>query len=243
MASSTPPSVLTGKSIDDIFRDLATSKTGLTSAEAARRLREYGQNEFAEKKRIRPVFILFSKFKNPLLILLLAAAAVSMSLGSVFEGSVIIVIVLGSVVIDFVNTYKSAKAAEALQERVNITAAVMRDGEVKERKIQEIVPGDILTFTAGDIIPADGMLFEAKDLFVNESILTGESMPVEKLAAPGASDTVLMETSVVSGTGLAVATVTGAKTKIGPSRKSCSGPTCRPNSKRTLRISACSSSA
>ena len=82
--------------------------------------------------------------------------------------------------IDFVNTYNSAKAAEALQEKVNITAAVMRNGEIKERKIQEIVPGDVFALAAGDIVPADGMLFEAKDLFLNESTLTGESVPVEK---------------------------------------------------------------
>jgi Mg2+-importing ATPase len=215
METSSTQNAFAGQGIESVLRDLKTSRNGLSSAEAARRLREYGPNEFTEKKRIRPAFILFSKFRNPLLILLLAAAAVSMSLGSVFEGSVIIVIVLGSVAIDFINTYKSAKAAEALQERVNITAAVMRDGEAKERKIQEIVPGDIITFTAGDIIPADGVLFEAKDLFVNESMLTGESMPVEKLVGSDARGVVLMETSVVSGTGLAVATVTGAETKIG----------------------------
>jgi Mg2+-importing ATPase len=206
---------LAGEKIEDIFRNLGTSKNGLSAPEAARRLRKYGPNEFAEKKKIRPAFILFSKFRNPLLLLLLAAAAVSISLGSVFEGSVIIVIVLGSAAIDFVNTYKSAKAAEALQEKVNITAAVMRDGEMKERKVQDIVPGDVFALAAGDLAPADGILFEAKDLFVNESVLTGESMPVEKIVSKGGQGTVFMETSVVSGEGLAVAAMTGAVTKIG----------------------------
>jgi Mg2+-importing ATPase len=209
------PSMPTRGSIEDIFRNLETSRAGLSSAEAARRFKKYGPNEFAEKKRIRPAFILFSKFKNPLLLLLLVAAAVSISLGSVFEGGVIIVIVLGSAAIDFFNTYKSAKAAESLQEKVNITAAVMRDGEIKERKIQDIVPGDIFALAAGDLVPADGMLFEAKDLFLNESVLTGESMPVEKTALRSGQGTVLMEASVVSGEGLAVAVATGARTKIG----------------------------
>ena len=217
MKQITPPStsnILAEKKIEDIFRNLKTSKTGLSAAEATDRLRQYGPNEFAEKKKIRPALIFFSKFKNPLLLLLLAAAVVSISLGSVFEGGIIIVIVLGSAAIDFFNTYKSAKAAEALQEKVNITAAIMRNGEIKERKIQDIVPGDIFALAAGDIVPADGVLFEAKDLFVNESVLTGESMPIEKTALPG-NGVVLMETSVVSGEGLAVAVVTGGQTKIG----------------------------
>ncbi len=204
-----------GKSINDIFRGLETSKDGLTAPEAARRFRQYGPNEFAAKKKIRPAFIFFSKFRNPLLILLLAAAVVTISIGSVFEGTIIIVIVLGSATIDFINTYKSAKAAEALQEKVSITAAVMRAGETEERAIRGIVPGDVFALTAGDIVPADGILFEAKDLFVNESTLTGESMPVEKIVQDGAARTVLMETSVVSGEGLAVAVMTGARTKIG----------------------------
>jgi len=132
MKQITPPStsnILAEKKIEDIFRNLKTSKTGLSAAEATDRLRQYGPNEFAEKKKIRPALIFFSKFKNPLLLLLLAAAVVSISLGSVFEGGIIIVIVLGSAAIDFFNTYKSAKAAEALQEKVNITAAIMRNGE------------------------------------------------------------------------------------------------------------------
>ncbi len=201
--------------IEDVFRNLGTSKTGLSSVEATQRLRTYGLNEFITKKRIRPEVILLSKFKSPLLLLLLAAAIVSISLGSVFEGGIIIAIVIGSAVIDFINTYKSAKAAEALQEKVNITAAIMRNGSTKELKIQDIVPGDVFALEAGDLVPADGILFEAKDLFLNESILTGESMPIEKNAARGAPSLVFMESSVVSGEGLAVAIATGTHTKIG----------------------------
>lgn len=214
ITQSSTPNILAEKNIEDVFRNLKTSKAGLSMAEAAQRLKQYGPNEFAENKKIRPALIFFSKFKNPLLLLLLAAAVVSIGLGSVFEGCIIIVIVLGSAAIDFFNTYKSAKAAEALQEKVNITAAIMRNGEINERKIQDIVPGDIFALAAGDIVPADGILFEAKDLFVDESVLTGESMPMEKTALPG-NGTVLMETSVVSGEGLAVAVVTGSQTKIG----------------------------
>ena len=131
------------------------------------------------------VIILLSKFRNPLLILLVAAALVSGVLGSRFEAGVILAIVFGSALIDFTNTYRSAKAAEALREKVTVTAAVLRDGKLEERHVHEIVPGDVFALEAGDIVPADGIVFEAKDLFVDESMLTGESVPVEKEAVAG----------------------------------------------------------
>jgi len=142
--------------------DLSQASKGLTQAEAARRLKIYGPNELAAKKKLRPLFIFLSKFKNPLLILLIVAALVSGALGSRFEAGVILVIVLASALIDFLNTYKSAKAAEELQEKVTITAAVFRNGELKERNIREVVPGDVFALEAGDLVPADGTLLEAK---------------------------------------------------------------------------------
>ncbi len=193
-------------------------KKGLTQAEASRRLAQYGPNQFMGKKKLRPLFIFLSKFKSPLLILLVAAAVISGLLGSHFEAGVIIVIVFVSALIDFINTYKSAKAAEELQERVSITAAVYRNGELKERDIREIVPGDLVALEAGDLVPADATLLEAKDLFVNESVLTGESLPVEKDAATAGvpeTRTVFLGTSVVSGKGLALVVATGMRTKIG----------------------------
>ena len=199
----------------DIFATTGSSRNGLTSREAARRLVEYGPNEFAERKRLRPMFILLSKFRSPLLILLIVAALISGILGSRFEAGVILVIVFGSALIDFVNTYRSAQAAEALREKVTVTAAVLRDGKLEERHVRDIIPGDVFALAAGDIVPADAIVFEAKDLFVDESMLTGESLPVEKEASVPASRTVFMESSVVSGKGFAVATATGARTRVG----------------------------
>jgi len=158
------------------------------------RLKTYGINEFAGKKKLQPLLIFLSKFRNPLQILLIVAAIVSGILGSHIEAVIILAIVFGSAFIDFFNTYKSAQAAEALQEKVTITAAVMRGGELKERNMREVVPGDIFTLEAGDLVPADAIVLEAKDLFLNEGVLTGESLPVEKtaeilLAAPWRSPT------------------------------------------------------
>ena len=199
----------------DIFAAQGTTRTGLSSREAARRLAEYGPNEFAEQKRLRPLYILLSKFRSSLLILLIAAALVSGVLGSWFEAGVILAIVFGSALIDFINTYRSAKAAEALREKVTVTTAVLRDGKLEERHVHDMVPGDVFALAAGDIVPADAIVFEAKDLFVDESMLTGESLPVEKEADRADARMVFMESSVVSGKGFAVAVATGAKTRVG----------------------------
>ena len=117
--------VLAGKAPDGIFSALHTSANGLSAQEAAARLKQYGPNEFAGKKKLQPLLIFFSKFRNPLQILLIAAAIISGILGSHIEAIIILAIVFGSAFIDFFNTYKSAQAAEALQEKVTITAAMV----------------------------------------------------------------------------------------------------------------------
>jgi Mg2+-importing ATPase len=206
---------LAGKTTEEVLRTLKTSEKGLSQTDASRRLAEYGLNEFTGKKKLQPVWIFFSKFKNPLLILLIAAALVSGALGSHFEAGVILVIVFGSAFIDFLNTYKSAKAAEELQEKVTITAAILRSGDLKERNMREVVPGDIIELAAGDLVPADAILLEGRDFFVNEGVLTGESMPTEKDTIKPEDKMLYLGTSVVSGKGTAVAVITGTKTRVG----------------------------
>jgi Mg2+-importing ATPase len=226
MTSVDSITALAGKNSDEVFASLKTSAKGLTPAEAARRLKLYGINEFAGRKKLRPFLIFAAKFKNPLLLLLIVAAIISGVLGSRFEAGVILVIVFGSAVIDFFNSYKSAQAAEALREKVTITAAVMRGGELKERNMREVVPGDIFSLEAGDLVPADGMVIDARDLFLNEGVLTGESSPVEKKPnndstsrtkneAAQNGNVVYLGTSVVSGKATVVAVATGMNTKVG----------------------------
>ena len=183
---------------------------GLTSAEAADKLKEFGPNQIVEAKRLSGFFDFLSRFKNPLLLILIVGAIASGFLGDPITAGIIIFIVLASVIIDFVNTYKSQKAAEDLKKRVMITTSVLRDGKEQELPFAHVVPGDFVVLHPGDIIPADGEVKDARDLFVNESQLTGESFPVEKLE--GAQ--VYMGSSVNTGKAFLVVTATGKNTKF-----------------------------
>jgi Mg2+-importing ATPase len=221
------------KSNADLYAALQTAPLGLSEKEAAARFLVVGANVFEERKKLGPLRIFFSKFKNPMLVILIVASIVTGFLGQVFDAIVIISMVLLSAVIDFTNTYRSSVAAEKLMEKVTITTAVIRAGRQEERPVSHLVPGDMVAISAGDIIPADCLLIEGKDVFINESSLTGESLPVEKLAdlptgsiprqdpsnsTPSKEDpkrVLYMGTSVVSGVGKALIAVTGKRTRFG----------------------------
>ncbi|MFH1207760.1 MAG: magnesium-translocating P-type ATPase [Patescibacteria group bacterium] len=198
---------------------------GLTSAEAARRLQQYGENVIAKKKRMRPVVAFLKKFQSPLILLLIAASIVSIFLGQNTDAIIILIMVSMSAILDFVNTRRSEKATQSLISKVAVTATVVRDSREQELKINEIVPGDMVQLTAGDIIPADCVVLTAKDLFINQSALTGESFPVEKEPATNAIDATLTDTerrdlvfmgsSVVTGYATVRVDKTGASTKYG----------------------------
>ena len=184
--------------------------TGLSSAEAKERLNDYGPNTIYHKKHYSAVVGFLLKFKNPLIFVLLFAASVSAFLGEWISASLIFAMILFSTALDFFNTYKSQKAAELLKEKVKITATVMRDGEVREIPLNFVVPGDVVLLSAGDIVPADGKIISARDFFLDESSLTGESFPTEK----GADDEIFMGSSVVTGSATAVISLTGKSTKF-----------------------------
>jgi Mg2+-importing ATPase len=197
---------------------------GLTSQEAEARLSKYGPNDPASKRRGALAFELLHLFLNPLVIILLIASGISALLGEKIEAEIIFVIVVCSITLDFVQTYRSQRAIRRLQEHVSLTATALRDGQWQEIKRQEIVPGDIVRLSAGDLVPADGQLLEARDLYVQQAALTGESMPAEKEVrvgdkslegTPQAPDLVFLGTSVVSGTGVARMVATGPHTAFG----------------------------
>jgi Mg2+-importing ATPase len=189
---------------------MKTSTTGLTSREAAQRLTHYGPNALAQGKSRPPVLEFLSRFSNPLVIILMFAATLSAFLGDLVSFFIIIAIVLVSTVLDFVNSFRSEKAAEALKDRVRVEAEVCRDGEWINLPLANLVPGDIVRLTAGRLIPADGTVLESKDLSANESSLTGESFPVGK--PPKAS--LYLGSSIISGSGIMSVEQTGAGTKF-----------------------------
>ena len=163
-------------------------------------------------------------FLNPLVIILLIAALASAFLGEVVDASIIVTIVLLGVAINFIQTYRSQRAVERLRDQATPTATALRDGEWKEVFRREIVPGDAIRLSAGDLIPADARLLQSRDLYVQQAALTGESMPMEKEAitgeleaeaGPGSPGMVFLGTSVVSGTALAVVLSTGSHTAFG----------------------------
>jgi len=202
---------------------LATSElrsTGLTQVDAKRRLTQFGPNEPAPTKRAAPLFQLLLLLANPLAIILLVASVISAALGEVINASIIIAMVLFSVALNFIQTYRSQKAVDSIRKEVAPTASVLRDSKWIEIPRREIVPGDVIKLAAGDLVPADAELLQTRDLHVQQAALTGESLPVEKSASSdhgSESDLqkVFLGTSVVSGTATAVVTATGKNTVFG----------------------------
>jgi len=211
-------------SLHQLFEQFHTSEGGLSSQEARRRLGEIGPNELGTVQRTAGIRQLLLLFTNPLVLILLAASVVSAVFGEVLDASIIIVIVLLSITLNFLQTHRSQRAVERLREKVALTATVLRDGTWGEIPRRELVPGDIIRLTAGDLVPADARMLHCIYLHVQQAALTGESLPVEKDAQVSASTTghladvsnaVFLGTSVVSGTGTALVTATARQTAFG----------------------------
>ena len=184
--------------------------TGLTTAQALAQRAKFGPNEIVASKKLSGFLAFLSRFKNPLLIILMVGAIASGFLGDPVTACIIFFIIFASVIIDFVNTHKSQRAAEDLKKRVMLTAAVLRDGKEVEIPFCEIVPDDVVVLNVGDIIPADGTVSMVRDFFVNESQLTGESFPVDK--EEGAE--IFMGSSVTTGKAYLTVVATGHNTKF-----------------------------
>jgi Mg2+-importing ATPase len=204
--------------------ELAIDAAGLSSAEARTRLAKFGPNLFRDHKE-QPLWLQFiSRFKNPLIILLLVASAISAFTGEMTNFVIITLMVLFSVTLDFIQEHRAGKAAESLRKTVSVRARVIRDGNSMEVPVTEVVPGDLVVLSAGDMVPADGLVLEAGDLFVKQALLTGESYPVEKRPGAAAADAtelqdaanaVFMGTTVISGSARIRVVKTGTGTAIG----------------------------
>ena len=196
-----------------LFEKFQTSQNGLSESEAQKRLAEYGSNEAAKKQKRTLILQFILKFFHPLVVLLIVIAGVTFWTGDAVSGSIIGLMAVMSVVLGFFQEYRAGKEAERLSEMVRATATVYRNGKAKEIPIKQIVPGDIVDLFAGDMIPADIRIIQAKDLFINQAALTGESMPVEK--TPLSNSVAFMGSSVVSGTAIGVVLKTGLATEFG----------------------------
>jgi len=198
--------------------------SGLTSVEARNRLAQFGPNEPAASKRTATVFQILLLFANPLAIILLAASAISAAVGETLNASIIVLMVLLSAALNFIQTFRSQRAVDRIRKEVAPTASVLRDAKWIETPRREVVPGDVIRLAAGDLVPADAALVQARDLHVQQAALTGESLPVEKFAVDPQSrketegddrHKVFLGTSIVSGTGTAVVAATGKNTTFG----------------------------
>jgi len=209
---------------EELFAKLRTSESGLTEGEVLKRLKEYGYNEPARKKKRTIIIQVLSKFVNPLVIVLLIIAGFSIFFGEKISAILVIIMACISVFLSFIQEHRAGQEAEKLSEMVRTTATVYRRSKPKEVNIREIVPGDIVYLSAGDMVPADLRIISCKDLFINQSSLTGESFPVEKTPEiPSSSKSspadlnniAFMGSSVISGTGTGVVVSTGLYTQFG----------------------------
>ncbi len=212
----------------ELLQSLRTIPAGLTQTEAEDRARTAGPNEVAPERRQGSFIRLLKIIRNPLVILLAALSAVSFATGDARAGTVMAAMVVLSAALRFFQEAKADAPAAKLKAMIHVTATVIRDGNAKEMPLRDLVPGDIITLSAGDMIPGDVRVLSSKDLFVSQGSLTGESMPVEKNhdAEPGADakavsspaeirNTCFMGTSVESGTATAVVVTTGVNTYLG----------------------------
>lgn len=195
---------------------------GLTTEQAAQRRREAGENQIERRHGHSPWIDFFTLFTNPLAVILLLACAISAAIGERFDAGLIAALVLIGTTIDFLQTYRSRRTIERLRSTVATTASVLRDGKWTELPRIELVPDDVVRLAAGDLVPADCRLLESKDLYVQQSALTGESVPAEKDVDsdvpgrdPNAKNMVFVGTSVVSGFAMAKVIATGARTAFG----------------------------
>ncbi|MDO8433368.1 MAG: magnesium-translocating P-type ATPase, partial [Candidatus Binatus sp.] len=199
------------------------SDAGLSSAEAQRRFVRFGPNEPVRAKVAGPLFQFLRFCSNPLVLVLLIASATSALVGQAVGAIIIAAMVVLSVALNFIQAYRSERAVRRLREQVAPTASVKRDGNWVELPRRQLVPGDIVRLSAGDLVPADARLLRCEDLHLQQAALTGESMPVEKYVgedtadatSPARPDIVFLGTSVVSGAAIAVVIATGPRTSFG----------------------------
>lgn len=212
-------------SVDDVVRDLATDKNdGLTDQEAKKRLEKWGENRLPEETQASSFILLLNQFSSPIVWVLLGTLVISGFIGEWADAIAIGIIVALNSIIGFYQEYKAERSLQALKKMMQPVSRVIRDGRVKEIPSYAIVPGDLIMLEAGDFVPADGRIIQTVQMAIQESSLTGESIPVEKqtdaldkkdLRIEDRSNFAFMGTMVVRGKGVMVATATAKNTALG----------------------------
>lgn len=211
-------------SVKEVLQRLEASENGLSNAEAKQRIAHYGPNKLAEEEKISKLKILLHQFTSPLIYILLIAGVVTIMLKEYIDSGVIFAVVILNAIIGYIQEYKAEESVRALKKMVVPKAKVIRDGKEKEINSEELVPGDIVLLASGTKVPADLRLLHAIELKIDEAMLTGESLPVEKLTTSIKEDNLtpgdqrnmaFMGTVVVNGRAKGVVVETGANTVLG----------------------------
>jgi Mg2+-importing ATPase len=220
------------KEAAEILERLGTSSNGLSEEEAAKQLEVFGPNEVGQERRHGWLERLWLAARNPLVILLTILAVISFATGDFRAGTVMLLMVVLGLSLRFVQETKADNAAAKLKAMISVTATVVRQGQTREIPLRDLVPGDVVKLACGDMIPGDVRLISAKDLFVIQATLTGESLPVEKMDAVDRrekastierSNLCFLGTSVETGSATAVILATGAQTYFGKVARSLAG--------------------
>ena len=216
--------------VEDALESLATTASGLSTSEAATRLADHGPNQLTSVPPASALKLLLDEFRSPLVLVLVAAAAVLVGVALIAEepehlidaGLITLIVVLNAC-LGFTQNYRASRGIESLNRLAAHSATVLRDGGAEQRDAKDLVPGDVVLLEEGSRVPADGRLLSVVQLGVDESALTGESIPVRKSSAPAAADAPLAEracmaysgTVVMRGRGTMVVTHTGMQTEVG----------------------------
>ncbi len=223
MSTITPGNAYWALDATSLVADFGTTTGGLTSRQAAAQLAAVGPNSVEDAPRLTALRLLLRQFESPLVLILAVAAAISLVLQQWVDAGIILAIVLGSSLLGFYQEYRASTAVEDLKKRLALTARVLRDGAEHLTPVTQIVPGDVVLLSAGNLIPADGIVIEAQDFLVSEASMTGESFPVEKRPGTISADaplaertnTVFLGASVRSGTARVLVVRTGRQTEFG----------------------------
>lgn len=211
------------QTVEEVFKDLHTSKNGLSPAQVAQNQEKYGLNELLQEKPANPFMIFLGQFKDLLVIVLIIAAIISAFSGEVISTAVILVVITLNAILGTVQEVQAQKSLDSLRSLSSPHVKVIRDGQLVEIESKDLTVGDVVYIEAGDVVEGDGRLFEAASLQINESALTGEVLPVEKttevidkeVQINDQTDMVFSSGLVTNGTGKYICTAIGMETQIG----------------------------